>query len=120
MIEVVEGRRLAAAPTRSVFCGGLPNLSLLLSCISRHQIRPGRVAQGDEFCETLNRDIASDANNWEKRDYSRIVVGSSYRFDNLKEVARLFKLYWSCNRTSDLGEPKLVFGYNIVVYEKQA
>ena len=47
------------------------------------------------------------------------MVGSSYRFDNLKEVARLFKLYWSCNRTSDLGEPKLVVGDNIVVYEKQ-
>ena len=76
-------------------------------------------AGGDEFCETLNRDIASDADRQEKRDYSRIVVGPSYRFDHLKEVARLFELYWSCNRTSDLGEPKLVGGDNIVVYEKQ-
>lgn len=75
-------------------------------------------AGGDAFCAMSVRDLSSDSGWWEERGFSRTVLNSAYKFDNLEEANRLFELYWFYNRRPDGVELTLEIGFDIAVYEK--
>ena len=76
-------------------------------------------AGGDAFCAMSVRDLTSDSGWWEERGFSRTVLNSAYKFDNLEEANRLFELYWFYNRRPDGVELTLEIGFDIAVYEKR-
>jgi ubiquinone/menaquinone biosynthesis C-methylase UbiE len=87
-------------------------------------IRPGgRIliadnAGDDAFCSLSERELKSDASWWEKRGFSRSVVRSSYRFDNMAEAEKLFEFYWSHNVRPKDSELSLEIEFDVAVYEK--